>query len=79
MILAIMLALTALNYGLGKTGMSGTHIMLMVLATAAIKVLLVSEFFMGLRHTKPLWRLIMLGWLLLVLGLICVAYLTSVK
>jgi cytochrome c oxidase subunit IV len=79
LILVVLLALTGLNYALGKTNLGGTTIMLSVLAAAAVKVQLIVDHFMGLRHAKLVWRLIMLGWLLLVTGLICVAYLTSVK
>jgi hypothetical protein len=53
--------------------------MLFVLGTAAIKVQLVANYFMGLRRTRWLWRGIVLGWLLLVTALITIAFLTTIK
>jgi len=76
--LALML-LTLTTYGIGEAGLGGLSIMLTVLGTAAVKVQLVSNYFMGLRRTRWLWRGIVLGWLLLVTGLITIAYLITIK
>lgn len=53
--------------------------MLIVLGIAAIKVQMVANYFMDLRHTRWLWRGIVLGWLILVTTLISIAYLTTLK
>jgi preprotein translocase subunit SecY len=45
-----------------------------LLAIAFIKGRIVIREFMGLRRVKRKWRALMLGWLLLVLGLITFAY-----
>jgi hypothetical protein len=74
-----LLLLTGTTFAIGQTGWSGTPAMLTVLGTAVIKVQMVANDFMGLRHTRWLWRGIVLGWLLLVAGLISVAYLMTVK
>jgi hypothetical protein len=71
--------LTGTTYAIGQAGWSGTAAMLTVLGTAAVKVEMVASYFMGLRRTRWLWRGIVLGWLLLVTGLITIAYLTTVK
>ncbi|MDD5404148.1 MAG: cytochrome C oxidase subunit IV family protein [Sulfuricella sp.] len=76
--LALML-LTGSTYAIGEAGLGGLAIMLIVLGTAALKVQMVANYFMGLRRTRWLWRGIVLGWLLLVTGLITIAYLTTVK
>lgn len=75
----LLVLLTVTTYGIGEAGFDGAAVMLTVLATAAIKVQMVSNYFMGLRHTRWLWRGIVLGWLLLVTGLITIAYLSAVK
>jgi hypothetical protein len=71
--------LTATTYSIGEAALGGVTIMLLVLGTAAIKVQLVANYFMGLRRTRWLWRGIVLGWLLLVTALITIAYLTTIK
>lgn len=70
-----LILLTGSTYAIGEAGLGGTTIMLIVLGTAALKVQMVANYFMGLRRTRWLWRGIVLGWLVLVIGLITVAYL----
>jgi caa(3)-type oxidase subunit IV len=76
--LALML-LTGATYSIGEAGLGGLGIMLTVLGIAVVKVQMVANYFMGLRRTRWLWRGIVLGWLLLVAGLITIAYLTTIK
>ncbi|MCX7193016.1 MAG: cytochrome C oxidase subunit IV family protein [Proteobacteria bacterium] len=76
--LSLML-LTVATYAIGEAGMGGTAVMLTVLGIAVIKVQMVASYFMDLRHTRWLWRGIVLGWLVLVTGLIAIAYLTTIK
>lgn len=76
--LALML-LTVTTYTIGEAGVGGVAVMFAVLGTAAFKVQMVANYFMGLRRTRWLWRGIVLGWLVLVTGLITIAYLTTVK
>jgi cytochrome c oxidase subunit 4 len=73
----ILVIFTLMTWAIGESGLGGTHIMLIVLGAAFIKVELVASYFMGLRRTRWLWRGIMLGWLILVTALITVAYLSS--
>jgi len=75
----ILMLLTVTTYAIGETGLGGWAIMLTVLGTAVFKVQMVANYFMGLRRTRWLWRGILLGWLLLVAGLITIAYLTTIK
>ena len=74
-----LMSLTVTTYAIGEANLGGLAIMLTVLGTAVIKVQMVSSYFMGLRHTRLLWRGIVLGWLLLVAGLITIAYLSTIK
>ncbi len=76
--IALML-LTGSTYVIGELGLGGLAIMMAVLGTAVVKVQMVANYFMGLHRTRWLWRGIVLGWLLLVTGLIAIAYLTPVK
>lgn len=75
----LLMLLTVTTYVIGEEGLGGMTIMFTVLGTAVIKVQIVANYFMGLRHTRWLWRGIVLGWLLLVTGLITIAYLTTIK
>lgn len=72
-----LIILTCITYAIGETRWSGTAAMLTVLGTAVIKVEMVASYFMGLRRTRWLWRGIVLGWLILVSGLITIAYFKS--
>ena len=71
--------LTLTTYAIGEAKLGGLGVMLMVLGTAVVKVQMVSDHFMGLRRTRWLWRGIVLGWLLLVAGLVMIAYLSAVN
>jgi len=75
----VLMLLTVATYAIGEAGTGGTAMMLTVLGIAVIKVQMVANYFMDLRHTRWLWRGIVLGWLLLVTGLIAIAYLTTIK
>lgn len=70
----ILMLLTGTTYALGEAGLGGWAVMLIVLGTAVVKVQMVANYFMGLRRTRWLWRGIVLGWLVVVAGLITVAY-----
>ena len=73
----ILLLLTGITYRFGDSVMHGAVVMLSVMGIAAFKVQLVVNYYMGLHRTRWLWRGIMLGWLLLVTGLISIAYLSA--
>jgi cytochrome c oxidase subunit 4 len=49
----------------------------LVLGLAALKGWLVIDEFMGLRRAPPLWRCLLLGWLVAVCGLIGALHLAS--
>lgn len=70
----MLLTLTALSFGLAEAGMSGSAVLIPVLLATLVKGNIVIDRFMALRGVKGPWRWIVLGWLLLVLGLIAYAF-----
>ncbi|HCA27570.1 MAG TPA: hypothetical protein DEP05_08045 [Betaproteobacteria bacterium] len=75
----LLLALTATTFGVGEAGLGGVWVIGLVMGLAVLKGYLVSGFFMGLRRTRLLWRLLMLGWLVGVVGTVAALCLTAVK
>ena len=72
-----MLALTLGMYAIGKLGLSGDAVMLLLLLTAATKGIIIIRDFMGLRGVSLLWRVLMYGWLLIVCSAIAISYIIS--
>ncbi|MES2878718.1 MAG: cytochrome C oxidase subunit IV family protein [Pseudomonadota bacterium] len=74
---AFLLAATAVTYWLGESGLAGHAGMAPILAMFAlafIKGFLVILDFMDLRHAPPLWRRLLVGWLVFVVSMIVLAY-----
>lgn len=72
-----LLAATGVTYWIGESGAPGSLGMgpvLVILALVLLKGLWVINDFMELRHAPALWRRIIIGWLLVVVMLIAVAY-----
>lgn len=69
-----LLTLTALTVGLAKAGVSSSTTLILVLLATLIKGRIVIDRFMALQGVSGPWRWIVLGWLLLVLGLIAFAF-----
>ncbi|NJD35401.1 MAG: hypothetical protein FIA96_11320 [Betaproteobacteria bacterium] len=76
--IALMVA-TVLTSFIGKNTAMGAGMVVIVLLISAIKGWLIIEDFMALRRVKFLWRGIMLGWLLLTLSVILLAYWLGIK
>jgi len=70
----VLLALTALTWFIGQKGISGLGIVSFVLLVTLFKSQMVAEHFMGLKNVRPLWRGLVFGYLVVVCGLIGVAY-----
>lgn len=70
----ILLALTSLSFGMTETSWSGSAILVPVLLATLVKGKVVIDRFMALRHAGALWRGLVLGWLIVVLGLIAYAF-----
>lgn len=70
---ALMIA-TLFTWYLGKSMTMNVGLALVVLIVSAIKGWLIIEDFMALRRVRFLWRGIVLGWLLVTLAIILLAY-----
>lgn len=71
-----LLALTGLTFWLAEHGLSGFAVITPVLLVTLIKGRIVIDRFMALQGVTGPWRWIVLGWLLIVLGLIGFAFRT---
>jgi len=76
--LALIVA-TLITWYLGEVGAAGTAAIVAMLGIAFVKGRLVILDFMELRGAPLIWRLLLEGWLLLVSGLILLAYWMSLK
>jgi len=70
----IMLGLTLVTWAIGRAGLGGLHLSLLVLGLAILKGQLVGDWFMGLRRVRGFWRWPVTLWLLVPGGLIGVAF-----
>jgi cytochrome c oxidase subunit IV len=75
----ILLLLTAVTFGLSefggsRFGLSSSAVLIPVLLVTLLKGRMVVDRFMALQGVGGPWRWIVLGWLLLVIGLIGVAF-----
>lgn len=70
----ILLVLTGLTFAAAETGLSGDLVLLPVLLATLIKGRIVIDRFMALQGVDGAWRWVVLGWLVLVLGLIGFAF-----
>lgn len=74
-----LLVATGLTWMIGKTGYTGTAAVIAILIIAAIKGWMIIQDFMALRRVTFLWRALVLGWLLLTLCIILLAYWLGLK
>lgn len=74
-----LMALTVLTWGIGRSGLSGLGLALMVLLLALFKGQLVGDWFMGLRGLRGIWRWVVVVWLALPGGLIATAFIMSYR
>jgi len=75
----LLLALTAATYAAGKAGLGGPLVMYALLLSIFIKGHFIIADFMGLRGAPRMWRWLVHGWLVLVTGVIALAYLMGLK
>ncbi len=75
---ALMVA-TVLTWFIGKSVTMNVGLVVAVLLISAIKGWLIIYDFMALRRVKVLWRALVLGWLLLTLAVILLAYWLGLK
>lgn len=75
---ALMVA-TVLTWFIGKSVTMSVSLVVAVLLISAVKGWLIIYDFMALRRVKVLWRGLVLGWLLLTLAVILLAYWLGLK
>ncbi len=71
---SLLVVLTLLTWWAGKAGFSGQWLVSALLLSIFIKGHFVIADFMGLRRVALVWRAVVHGWLVLVSGLIFLAY-----
>ena len=64
---------------IGRAGLEGLGLVLLVLGFALLKGHLVADWFMGLRGVRGLWRWVVVIWLLIPGGLITLAFVWSYR
>lgn len=69
-----LLLATTITWWLGESGAAGTLAVAAMMSIAVIKGIFVALDFMALRRVRRLWRSLVIGWLILVLGFIGLAY-----
>ena len=72
-----LMALTLTTWLIGRAGLSGTGIALVVLGFALLKGLLIGDYYMGLRGIRGLWRWAIILWLLVPGSLITWAFVSA--
>jgi cytochrome c oxidase subunit 4 len=70
----VLLSLTALSFALAENGLGGRALLWPVLAAILLKGRIVIDHFMGLRGVGGPWRMLALGWLALVVGVIAYCF-----
>ena len=75
----VLVVATGITWYLGEVGAAGTAAIVAMLVIAFIKGRLVILDFMELRAAPRLWRILLEGWLIVVGGLILLAYWVSLK
>lgn len=74
-----LLIATVLTWLIGKAGYAGPVAVSAILVIAAIKGWMIIQDFMALRRVRLLWRGLVLGWLLVTLAIILIAYWLGLK
>jgi len=73
----VLIALTIVTWMIGKTGISGQHVAILVLLFALLKGLLIGDYYMGLRGIRGFWRWPIILWLLVPGSLISWAFIIA--
>ena len=73
-----LIVLTLATYAIGKARLEGITIASLLLVSVFIKGHFVIADFMGLRNVKKHWRFLVHGWLVVIAGMIGLAYTVGV-
>jgi cytochrome c oxidase subunit IV len=74
-----LIAATLLTWGVGEGGHTGTWIVAALAAISFWKGAVIILDFMALRHAPPLWRILTMGWMVVVWAVIAIAYLKGLS
>lgn len=69
-----LVGLTLSMLAVGQMGLSGGSVVALLLVATLLKTQLVADMFMGLRQSRWLWRMIVTVYLVIVIGMIGLAY-----
>ncbi len=70
----LLMVLTLFTWLVGKSGMSGFGISMLVLGLSLLKGQLIGDYYMGLKRVTSFWRWVIVIWLLLPGSLIGLAF-----
>ncbi|MDD3518888.1 MAG: cytochrome C oxidase subunit IV family protein [Chromatiales bacterium] len=73
----VLMGLTVATWAIGRAGLEGLGVSLLVLAFALLKGQLVGDWFMGLRGVRGIWRWVIVIWLVVPGALITLAFVLS--
>lgn len=74
----LMMALTIITYAMGKAGLAGKLVVVIILLSTVLKGYFIIADYMQLRGVSLLWRAIMYGWLWSVILSITLIYFLAV-
>jgi hypothetical protein len=74
---ATLILLTVVTWGIGRSGLGGLYVSLLVLGFALLKGHMVGDWFMGLRGLRGIWRWVVLLWLTIPGALVTTAFVLS--
>lgn len=57
-----------------QAGLSGLGVVGLILVSTLLKTQIVADYFMGLKKSNPLWRIIITLYLIIVISMIALAY-----
>ncbi len=75
----ILMALTLMILMVAETGLGGRYIVSLLIVSMLVKTQIVADYFMGLKRVRLRWRLIVSGYLLVVMSMIGLAYKLSLS
>ena len=70
----LMIGLTLAVLAAGQAGLGGIWVVTLLLLSTFLKTQLVADYFMALKYSRPLWRIIITVYLMIVVSMIGLAY-----
>ncbi len=75
----MLMVLTLMVLAVAETGLGGRYIVSLLIVSMLVKTQIVADYFMGLKRVRLRWRLIVSGYLLVVMSMIGLAYQLSLS